>query len=65
MEPDIDILFEEYAHAKIMFYAITEAYRASSETYIQLLIERFNETIMKEGDNVIEHDNKLSVIAKE
>ncbi len=48
MEPDIEILFEEYAHAKSMFDAITEAYRASSETYIQLLIERFNGTIMKE-----------------
>jgi hypothetical protein len=48
MEPDIEILFEEYAHAKSMFDAIPEAYRASSETYIQLLIERFNGTIMKE-----------------
>jgi hypothetical protein len=48
MEPDIEILFEEDAHAKSMFDAIPEAYRASSETYIQLLIERFNGTIMKE-----------------
>ena len=65
MEPDIEILFEEYTHAKIMFDAITEAYRASSKTYIQLLIERFNGTMMNESDNVIEHVNKMSVIAKE
>ena len=55
MELDIEILFEEYTHAKTMFDAIIEAYRASSETYIQLLIERFNGTMMNESDNVIEH----------
>ena len=55
MELDIEILFEEYTHAKTMFDAITEAYHASSETYIQLLIERFNGTTMNESDNVIEH----------
>ena len=65
METDIEILFKEYAHAKTMFDAITEAYRASSKTYIQLLIERFNRTMMNESDNVIEHVNKMSVIAKE
>uniref|UniRef100_A0A7N2LQP3 Retrovirus-related Pol polyprotein from transposon TNT 1-94 n=1 Tax=Quercus lobata TaxID=97700 RepID=A0A7N2LQP3_QUELO len=65
MEPDIEILFEEYTHAKTMFDAITEAYYASSETYIQILIERFNGTMMNESDNVIEHVNKMSVIAKE
>ena len=65
MEPDIEILFKEYAHAKTMFDAITEAYRASSKTYIQLLIERFNGTMMNESDNVIEHVNKMSIIAKE
>ena len=48
-----------------MFDAITEAYCASSETYIQLLIERFNGTMMNESDNIIEHVNKMSVIAKE
>ena len=65
MEPDIEILFEEYTHAKTMFDAIIEAYRASSETCIQLLIERFNGTMMNESDNVIEHVNKMLVIAKE
>ena len=65
METDIEILFKEYAHAKTMFDAITEAYRASSKTYIQLLIERFNGTMMNESDNVIEYVNKMSVIAKE
>ena len=48
-----------------MFDAITEAYCASSETYIQLLIERFNGTMMNESNNIIEHVNKMSVIAKE
>ncbi|KAG5565586.1 hypothetical protein RHGRI_001486 [Rhododendron griersonianum] len=65
MEPDIEILFEEHAHAKTMFNAISNAYRASSETYIQLLMERFTGTEMKEDENVIDHVNKLSVIAKE
>ena len=48
-----------------MFDAITEAYCASSETYIQLLIERFNGTMMNESDNIIEHVNKMSVNAKD
>ena len=48
-----------------MFDALTEAYHASSETYIQLLIERFNGIMMNETDNVIEHVNKMSIIAKE
>ena len=65
MEHDIEILFEEYTHAKTMFDTIIEAYRASSKTYIQLLIERFNGTMMNESDNVIEHVNKMSIIAKE
>ncbi|XP_075658960.1 uncharacterized protein LOC142628809 [Castanea sativa] len=58
MEPDIEILFKEYTHAKTMFDAIIEA-------YIQILIERFNGTMMNESDNVIEHVNKMIVIAKE
>ena len=65
MEPKIEILFEEYTHAKTVFDAITEAYHASYETHIQLLIERFNGTMMNESENVIEHVNKMSVIAKE
>lgn len=65
MEPNIEILFEEYTHVETMFDAITEAYRASSETYIQFLIERFNGTMLNESDNVIEHVNNMSVIAKE
>ena len=65
MEPDIEILFEEYTQAKTMFDAITEGYRASSETHIQLLIERFNGTMMNEIDNVIEHVNTMSVNAKD
>ena len=63
MEPNIEILLEEYTHAKTMFDAITEAYRASSETYIQLLIERFNGTMMNESDNVIEHVNNCKRVS--
>ncbi|KAK3008966.1 hypothetical protein RJ639_013383 [Escallonia herrerae] len=65
MEPDLEVIYEEYKTAKEMFDAITEAYGTASNTYIQLLIEKYNGTVMKEGENVMNHVNKLLVIAKE
>ena len=44
MESDIKILFEEYEYAKNMFIVIFDACGPSSETHIQLLIEKFNRT---------------------
>ena len=48
-----------------MFDAITQAYGTASNTYIQLLIEKYNDTFMKDDESVVEHVNKLVVIAKE
>ncbi|KAK2983949.1 hypothetical protein RJ640_002894 [Escallonia rubra] len=59
MEPHLGIIYEEYKTAKEMFDAVTEAYGTASTTYIQLLIEKYNDTIMKEGESVVDHVNKL------
>ena len=40
---DMKILFKEYTHPKILLDVITKAYHASSETYVQILIERLME----------------------
>ncbi|KAK3040428.1 hypothetical protein RJ639_028677 [Escallonia herrerae] len=47
-----------------MFDAVTEAYGTASNTYIQLLIEKYNGTVMKEGERAVDHVNKLLEIAK-
>ncbi|KAK3041384.1 hypothetical protein RJ639_001582 [Escallonia herrerae] len=65
MEPDLEVIYEEYKTPKEMFDAVTEAYGTASNTYIQLLIEKYNGIVMKEGGSVVNHVNKLLVIAKE
>ncbi|KAK3015659.1 hypothetical protein RJ639_006333 [Escallonia herrerae] len=65
MEPDLEVIYEEYKTAKEMFDAITEAYGTASNTYIQLQFEKYNGIVMKEGENVVDHVNKLLVMAKE
>ncbi|XP_019053977.1 PREDICTED: uncharacterized protein LOC109114947 [Nelumbo nucifera] len=41
MEPDIEVVFEEYNNAKDMFEAIKETYGKITKTYVQLLIEKY------------------------
>ncbi|XP_077221656.1 uncharacterized protein LOC143855422 [Tasmannia lanceolata] len=65
MEPDLEIIYEEYEHTKEMYESIVEAYGTMSESYVQLLIEKFNSIKMKEGESVVDHVNKMLVIAKE
>ncbi|KAK2985165.1 hypothetical protein RJ640_011986 [Escallonia rubra] len=42
MEPDLEVIYEEYKTTTYMFDAVTEAYGTTSNTYIQLLIEKYN-----------------------
>lgn len=65
MDPDLEIIYEGYQTAKAMFEVVTQSYGGQSETYIQLLIEKFNSTHMKENESVIDHCSRMSVIAKE
>lgn len=65
MDPDLEIIFEEHKTTKEIFEAIRESYGIVSETYIQLLIEKYNFCKMKECENVTEHVNKMIIIAKE
>ncbi|KAL5711806.1 hypothetical protein ACHQM5_014046 [Ranunculus cassubicifolius] len=65
MDPDLEIIYEGYPTAKDMFDAVTQTYGGQSETYIQLLIERFNTSRMKESESVVDHCSRMTVIAKE
>ncbi|KAG8382701.1 hypothetical protein BUALT_Bualt05G0104800 [Buddleja alternifolia] len=65
MKPDFEISFEEHETAKAMFEAIGESYGTTSNTYSQLLIEKFNDSFMKEDENIVEHVKKMVIIAKE
>ncbi|XP_010278495.1 PREDICTED: uncharacterized protein LOC104612672 [Nelumbo nucifera] len=65
MEPDIEVVFEEYNNAKDMFEAIKETYGKITETYVQLLIEKYYGCEMREEDSVIDHVSKMNMIAKE
>ncbi|XP_010272034.1 PREDICTED: uncharacterized protein LOC104607935 [Nelumbo nucifera] len=65
IELDIEMLFEEYKYAKNMFDAVTETCGKVTESYIQLLIEKFYGFAIKEDDPIVENVNKMIVIAKE
>ncbi|PIA46018.1 hypothetical protein AQUCO_01600350v1 [Aquilegia coerulea] len=65
MDPDLEIIYEGQPTARDMFEAVTQAYGGQSETYIQLLIEKFNTSRMKDTDSVIDHCSRMTVIAKE
>ncbi|KAK3028833.1 hypothetical protein RJ639_038660 [Escallonia herrerae] len=58
-------IYEEYKTAEEMFDAVTKTYGIASNTHIQLLIEKYNGIVIKEGESVVDHVNELLVIAKE
>ena len=65
MEPDVEMLFEEHKIAKVTFDAISATYSSSSEFYVQMLIEKYNSSKMLDSESVVDHINKMAVIAKE
>ena len=65
MKDNIIPLFEEKPTAKDMMDTLETKYRCRSDTQIRLLLDKFNNIKMNEGDAVGDHVNQLELIAKE
>ena len=65
MKDNIIPLFKERPTAKEMMDALETKYGCRSDTQIQLLLDKFNNIKMNEGDVVGDHVNQLELIAKE
>uniref|UniRef100_A0A2N9FF63 CCHC-type domain-containing protein n=1 Tax=Fagus sylvatica TaxID=28930 RepID=A0A2N9FF63_FAGSY len=65
MKDNIIPLFERKDNAKDMMDALETKYGCRSDTQIQLLLDKFNNIKMNEGDIVGDHVNQLELIAKE
>uniref|UniRef100_A0A2N9HAA9 CCHC-type domain-containing protein n=1 Tax=Fagus sylvatica TaxID=28930 RepID=A0A2N9HAA9_FAGSY len=65
MKDNIIRLFKERPTAKEMMDALETKYGCRSDTQIQLLLDKFNNIKMNEGDVVGDHVNQLELIAKE
>ena len=65
MKDNVIPLFEERPTAKDMMDTLETKYRCRSDTQIRLLLDKFNNIKMNEGDVVGDHVNQLELIAKE
>ncbi|MQM21751.1 hypothetical protein Taro_054795 [Colocasia esculenta] len=65
MEDNLIKFFETYKTSNELWKAIKEKYDTKTEVNTQLLLHRYNTCKMQEGDSVIEHVNKMIVMAKD
>ena len=64
MEDNLIKVFETFESAKKLWDALKEKYDAISDVNVQLLLHKYNTCKMSEGDNVIDHCNKMLVMPK-
>lgn len=65
MEDDLANVFDYYQTTMKVFEAISTKYDMKTATYIQVLVQQYNSCKMKESDNVVDHVNKMMVMAKD
>jgi hypothetical protein len=65
MQDDLIRVFEDFDTAKRMMDEVRKKYDMTSETHIQLLQKQHNSCKMNESDNVINHVNRMLVMAKD
>ncbi|KAM1500447.1 hypothetical protein ACFX10_023002 [Malus domestica] len=65
MEDKLIPLYEEYDSAKEIMDVLEKKYGPKSQTYIQLLLEKYNGTKMEETDSMVDHITKMEVMAKD
>lgn len=65
MEDNLIKVFETYESAKKLWDSLKEKYDAISDVNVQLLLHKYNTCKMSESDNVIDHCNKMLVMAKD
>ncbi|MFV0960691.1 hypothetical protein QML37_30130, partial [Klebsiella pneumoniae] len=65
MEDDLIRVFEDHKTTKTMFEAISQKYDSTSRIHVQLLLDQYNSIKMKESDDIVDHVNKMMVMAKD
>ena len=65
MKDNIIPLFEEHETARQLMEALESKYGVRSDTQIQLLLEKYNNTRMSDNDSVGDHVNQMELITKE
>ena len=65
MQDDLIPLFEDFKTAKEILNALEQKYGSKSNTYVQLLLEKFNRMRMGEDISVVDHVNHMALIAKD
>ncbi|KAF3789698.1 hypothetical protein EJ110_NYTH05244 [Nymphaea thermarum] len=65
MEDELIRIFEDCPTAKKMFDTISSRYTTTTTMHVCLLLEKYNSYKMKESDRVIDHVNKMLVMAKD
>ena len=65
MKDNIIPLFEDKEIAKELMVALEAKYGPRSDTHVKLLLDKFNNTRMNEGDYIGDHINTMELLAKE
>lgn len=65
MQDDLIPLFEDIKMAKEILSALEQKYGGKYDTYVQLLLDKFNGLTMSEYSSVVDHVNHMALIAKD
>ncbi|XP_068319788.1 uncharacterized protein [Pyrus communis] len=65
MEDDLIPLYEGYTTTKEIMDILEDKYSPKSQTYIQLLLEKYNGTHMSENDSMVDHVTKMEIMARD
>lgn len=65
MDDNLMKIFKEHQTAKLLLEAIKEKYDIKSHTHVQLMLQRYNHSYMKEGVDVVEHVNQMMLLARD
>ncbi|XP_031493236.1 uncharacterized protein LOC116259513 [Nymphaea colorata] len=65
MEDDLIRVFEDCPTAKDMLDSISSKFNTTTTMHVQLLLEQYTSYKMKESDKVVDHVNKMLVMAKD
>ena len=65
MQDDLIPLFEDFKITKEILNALEQKYGSKSNTYVQLLLEKFSGMRMGEDISVVVHVNHMALIAKD
>lgn len=65
MEDDLAKVFDDYLIVREVFEAVSTKYDIKTATHIKVLVQQYNSYMMKKSDNIVNHINKMLVMAKD